>query len=113
MTPELIYITWLISMVSTAVLGCWIAYSSTLFQEIKRFLYLLNDQKLPKFKFWFKPIGWLFKEFRELINCPFCLSYHLSWLTSYLVYDFSLIQSIILGGITVFFVDVYRKITLS
>lgn len=102
----------ILTSLSIAVLSCWIAYQSTIVQKIKAWLYLTPEQKLPKWKTWFKPFGFIFEEIRDLFNCPYCISFHIGWITFIFIVNLPIGLSIILAGLPVFCVDLYRKISL-
>lgn len=105
-------IMWLLGLFASGVLACWIAYSSTVVQKIKAMLWLHAEQKLPKWKTWFKPIGWCFEELRELLNCPYCISFWLGLLWNLQFQAFSTWQSVIYACLSIVFVEVYRKLSL-
>ena len=104
----------LLMLIGAAVLSCWIAYSSTIAQEIKSWFGLDAEQDFNKYKwkYWFIPILFLWVELRALLNCPFCTAYHMGWTIAYFMYDYTLLQSLLIGAITIGFVDLYRKISL-
>jgi hypothetical protein len=103
---------WLLSLFSAAVLACWIAYSSTVVQKIKKFFWLAEDQTLPKWKQWFKPVGFLLESFKELTNCPYCLSWWFGLFINLLLWKITLPFSILYACLSIVFVEIYRKITL-
>ena len=111
-TNYLQLLLWLLALMGGAVLSCWIAYSSTVVQELKLLIGLGEQSKLPKWKPFMKPIGWLWKELHFMINCPYCSGYHLGWTITYFMFGFTLIQSLIYGAIVIIFVELYRKATL-
>lgn len=105
-------ILWLLCLFAIGVLSCWLAYQSTVIQEIKGWLGLQEQQRLPKWKPWFKPIGWLIKEFKFMINCPFCTSYHLGWIINLFLFKITLPLSLLYAGLCIVFVEIYRKLSL-
>jgi hypothetical protein len=68
--------------------------------------------KPVKWRWWFKPIGFIIDEVREMLSCPYCLSFHLGWLICYFIIGLPLIQALIYGAIAIIFVELYRKISL-
>lgn len=105
-------IMWLFQLMGAAVLACWIAYASTIVQKIKKFLWLEFQPQQIKWKTWFKPIGFFIDELRELLNCPYCLSWWIGFLTMAFSQDFSLWQSTLYACLCIVFVEIYRKLTL-
>jgi hypothetical protein len=70
------------------------------------------DYSKYRWKWWATPFVFVFLEIRSLLDCPFCIGYHLGWLICFFMWDFSLIESLIYGAITLIFVEIYRKATL-
>lgn len=105
-------IQWLLSLWGASILACWIAYQSTLVQDIKRLLGLSEEQKLPKWKPWFKPIGFIVAEIKSLSHCPYCISFWLGLFVNLLLWHITLPLSILYAMLSVVGVEVYRKISL-
>lgn len=112
MKDYLSLIMWLLSLAGAAVLACYLAYASTVIQDLKRIFGLAEEQQLPKWKKWFKPIGWLIGEFKDLINCPMCTSFWIGLTINLTLWHITLPFSIIYACLTIVFVEIYRKITL-
>ncbi len=87
MTELIEFLTWLLSLFAAAILACQLAYGSTVIQDIKALLGLAEEQQLPKWRKWFKPIGWLIKELKDLVNCPFCLSFWIGLMINFTLWD--------------------------
>jgi hypothetical protein len=106
-------VTYILLIVSMAVLGIEITYHSTLADFIKRKLRIsIHDEKqlsiLSTSEFWFKafnnPFGYiamLYFKFHYLIlnivNCQYCLTYHLSWISLTSLGVFNIWWSLILA----------------
>lgn len=105
-------IMWILALMCAAVLACWLAYQSTVIQEIKSWLGMSEQQTLPKWKWWFKPLGWMISEFKFLINCPYCTSFWLGLLTNIFLFKITIPLSILYACLCIVFVDLYRKISL-
>jgi len=105
------FMTWLASIVGVAVLSAQIAYESTIVQEIKGYLLLDEIELKLKFKWWFKPLVWLHFKLKELLNCPFCISFWIMLWTNYNVSGFNMVQSIILAPVAMAVVHLYQKLT--
>lgn len=105
------FIMWLMSIISVAILSAQIAYESTVVQEIKSFFFLDEDELKMKFKWWFKPIAWSFLKLKELMNCPFCISFWIMLYVNYNVFGLETIPSIILAPIAIGVVHLYQKLT--
>ena len=116
-------------IIAMAVLALEISSESTLAQEVKSMLGLgFNPPKwilsFSKISFWNKlfskylfPLNLTFafffsiyKKLNELVNCPFCLSFHLTLWTSYLYLDNNLFYSILYGLITIPITHLIQKI---
>lgn len=106
-------ILWLLSLFCSAVLACYIAYDSTLIQEIKTYLRLSDTESQIKWRKFMKPFGWFYDKLRELLNCPFCLSFWLGLICNYYLWHISIVFSIVYALLSVAFVEVYRKLTLN
>lgn len=111
METYLNFLMWLCSIISVAILSAQIAYESTIVQEIKKFFFIDGDYLKLKYKWWFKPIVWLYMELFELVNCPFCISFWIMLWVNLNIFDFSTAQSIILAPIAMGVVHIYRKLT--
>jgi len=98
-------------LVGAAVLACWLAYSSTLVQDFKAMIGLDDRDRKPKrYKWWEKPIVFLWNELRELLNCPFCMSFWLGlFVAMHYYHDW---RAVFIAPITILFVEFYRKLTL-
>jgi len=104
----------LLALLGAAVLSCWLAYQSTVVQDIKTLIGLgaENDYTKYKWKWWFLPIALIWLELRELLNCPYCIGYHLGWITCYFMFDITIWQSLLYGALVIVFVELYRKLTI-
>ena len=103
----------LMLLCGAAILACWLAYSSTIIQDLKALVGLSPvDEDAPKKKWkWFaKPFVWLWNELRELVNCPFCMSFWIGLFVALHYYQDW--KAILVAALTVLFVDLYRKLTL-
>jgi hypothetical protein len=103
---------WLLSLQAAAVLACQIASDSSVVQELKQFFGLSEEQTLPKWKSWFKPIGWLIYELKCLLNCPFCISFWIGLMFNFTLWDLSLYESAVYALLCLPLVEIYRKLTL-
>ena len=102
----------LLMLMGASVLACWIAYSSTVIQEIKGWFGLDDrDRKPVKWRWFAKPFVWLWTELRSLLNCPYCLSFWLGLLVCFFQ-GLVLWQSVFYAALCIVFVEVYRKLTL-
>lgn len=104
----------ILMLISTAILSCWIAYESTIVQEIKSIfgLHAEMDFRAYKWKWWFIPFLFLWVELRALLNCPFCISVWLGTIVSYFYLDYPFIESFMYSMLCIAFVGIYRKLTL-
>lgn len=112
MTELITFLTWLLSLFAGAILACQLAYGSTVIQDIKRFFGMAEEQQLPKWKTWFKPFGWLIGELKDLLNCPFCMSFWIGLMINFTLWDLSFWQSAVYALLSLALVEVYRKLTL-
>ena len=103
-------IQWLLALFGTGVLGCWIAYQSTLAQDIKHLLGFAEN-KTFKWKWWFIP-GFLWNELNALAYCPYCISFWLGLLTNIILFKITLPLSILYAMLSLVSVEVWRKWTL-
>ena len=105
---------WLLSLFSIAVLSCWLAYQSAIVQDIKDLLGLSAEKDYSKFRWkpWVKPLMFVWLELRALLNCPFCISFWLGLLINLLLWQFTIPFAIIYAMLAVFFVELYRKLTI-
>lgn len=103
----------LMMLFGAAILACWLAYSSTVIQDLKAMLGLspINENIKPKKWRWFvKPFAFLWRELRELVNCPYCMSFWLGLFVALHYYEGW--QAISMACITILFVEIYRKLTV-
>lgn len=117
-----------IYIIACSVLAIEIAYMSTLALDIKK---VLKIEKVPEIVnilsnivFWNRllskylfPINLTFaifftiyKKIIEMINCPYCLSFHLGWLSQFLLNNNDIKISLVYGLITIFFTHIIEKI---
>lgn len=111
-TNYLELILWLLSLFCGAVLSCYIAYQSTLIQDIKKLLCLNIDRKKVKWRKFMRPCGWLWSELCELSNCPFCISIYIGTIINYLLWSMTFWQSVLYSLLCIVFVEVFRKLSL-
>jgi hypothetical protein len=104
-------LTWLLSLFSGAVLSAQIAYESNLFEDMKLLVGLSNTQKIPNWKYWFKPIGFFLNKFKELVNCPFCTSMWIGTAINSIFWNMDLSHSLLFGLLTIPMVYIYKKIS--
>lgn len=115
-------------IIACSILSIEIAYNSTLFYDIKNALriHTIPDivKAFSKVKFWNKltskylfPINMTFSIFFtiyikliEMINCPYCLSFHLTWVTVYLTQDIGLLYSVVSGLLAIPITHIIEKI---
>jgi hypothetical protein len=106
-------------IISMAVLAIEIAYESSLSQDVKKSLRLDETPQIievmSKLAFWnralskylfplnltFSILASIYKKFIELLNCPYCLSFHLTLWVSYLYLNGDVFSSILYGLITI------------
>ena len=105
-------LTWILAMLGAAVLSCWIAYQSTLVESIKKLLCLSDNPKPIRWRWFMKPLGWLWLEFNYLMYCPYCISVWIGTAINYFYFDIALIPAIIYSMIAVVFVGIYLKLGL-
>ena len=105
-------IQWLLALMGGAVLACWIAYQSTIVQKLKSVVRLSDIDAPIRWKPWFKPVGFLLESFRELINCPYCLSWWFGLFINVFLFKITLPLSILYACLCIVFVEIYRKLTL-
>jgi hypothetical protein len=106
------FLTWLLSLFAGSILACQLAYASTVIQDLKAMAGLSEDKQLPKWRTWFKPIGFLIKEFKDLTNCPFCLSFWTGLIINFRLWDLTIEQSIVYALLSLPMVEIYRRLTL-
>jgi hypothetical protein len=100
----------LLQLIGAAVLACFIAYQSTVVQKIKTLCGLGELQHPRQWKWWVMPIVLLWDELRELLNCPYCLSFWLGFVVALQYYTLG--QAVFIAPLAIVFVELYRKLTL-
>ena len=101
----------LLMLMGAAILACWIAYSSTVIQEIKSWFGLDDRERKPINWRWFvKPFVWLVKELRALLNCPYCTAFWLGLIVA--LHYFNDWRAVFIAPLAILFVEIYRKLTL-
>lgn len=101
----------LLLLMGAAVLACWLAYSSTIVQEFKALIGLDDRERKPiKWRWFVKPLVFIWTELRELANCPFCMSF---WLGLFIaIHYYQDWRAVFIAPITLIFVEIYRKLSL-
>lgn len=131
------FIFWLIGMLTSAIIACQIAYEAIIIQKIKKVfgmqdtstifislqhtsIYLQIAQALnisPLFGYLVsyigRPLSFILEELRYLLNCPFCLSYHIGWISCYMLFNLDIYSSLFFGFLPMLFVYLYRGITIK
>lgn len=120
-------------LAAIAVLSKEIANHSDLAEKIKLRLYLDLTQyklidKLSKVKTWFIALGYTLMQYLspiilivigwfnvhkyliKMINCEYCLSYHLGWIGLYTIYGMTLLNSFIYALPVLIIVGVINRI---
>lgn len=46
----------------------------------------------------------------ELINCAYCTTYHVAWITTYLYFDFSLVYSLFFAFFALFWINIIERL---
>lgn len=107
-----INVDYIMAVFAVAILACQTAYESTLFQAIKKFLYL-EDTRQPKWKLWFNPIGVVIDKFRELVNCCYCSSFWYLLGVNYFIWEMPIIYALLYAPLAILFVHMYRIVSLN
>ena len=93
---------YLISSICSAILAIQIARDSYLFYTIKSSLHL-TEENLHTTK-------WLCT-LQEFVNCPYCISFHISWIASMILLNVTLPVAVILAPLSILLVDVVMYLT--
>lgn len=121
---------WMIAMLCGAILATEIAYNAVLAQQVKKWLFMDEnflkwhrlslrktyedlDWYLQPFRVIIQTIGFIMNEIQLLVNCPFCVAFHLGWIINIFMFQMQIIPSIILGTFCLGMVFMWRKITLK
>jgi hypothetical protein len=99
----MIDLIWFITTLCIAELAIQVAYASTLAESLKVWL-LLSDTQNRKWRW-----GW--QKVRELANCPYCLGFHLGWITNLCYWHMSFGQALLFAPLVLIMVDVIRKLS--
>ena len=122
----------LLILIACAVLAIEIAYESSLSLSVKKFLRVdvlpLTIEATTKVGFFNKLFGdsWkyilfpitivlvllsgIYKQVVQLLNCPYCLSFHLGWISTYFYLGVSPMESIIYGLLVIPIVHLLEKL---
>lgn len=73
-------------------------------------LWLTPTERKTKYKWWFRPIVFIWQELQDLLDCPFCISFHLGWIVTYFYFHQDIITALLYGTIAVLFVELYQKL---
>ena len=109
----------------SAVLAVQVAHDSALVLRVKQFLYLEQPYSrklfaLNKFITWRRIIGTAFyiliicihHFLSELLDCPYCLSFHIMWMLCFFFLGLPIITSLVFGSLGilgVYFIEALRK----
>lgn len=106
-------INWILALFSGAILACYIAYSSTVVQEIKKVLGLTIGDRSIKWKAYFKPFVYLWYKLQDLFNCPYCLSVWICTIINLTVFSMTFGMAFLYGLLGIICVEIWQKITLK
>jgi len=124
----------LIIIIASAVLSTEIAYNSDLAYQLKKFLLL--DEKRPtvnalsKWSFYLKLMGTiayilspliivtivllrLYVLFIKLLNCPYCISFHITWLNVLYFTDISFPNVFLYGLVGIATTHIYERYMMN
>jgi len=107
------FLRWLLASFAGAILAIYIAYSSTVVQDIKKALGLIVGERSTKWKWFTKPFVYVWHKLQDLFNCPYCLSVWICTIINIAFFDMGISEGFLFGLLGIIYVTIWEKITLK